>query len=198
MDSFGYRKPWDKFEPDSNQPSDVLSEVARHMELGHQSADDMGSVGFKAGHQLAHKGWKFPGGVYDVATDTTYPGIKGLRALILAGRHDWFQRAAWSNGEPAHASDIPDATTQEFVSTVTGGGPFLSYAGRDHVILVVISGGAARVAGVVVKDASASGLSPHLAAAVSAGPGCALPAALLVAMSSILAFALAIAPGTNP
>jgi hypothetical protein len=193
MDYMGNRKPWDKFEPDSNQPSDVLSEVARHMEAGHQSAGNMGSVGFNAGHQLSHKGWKFPGGVYDVATNTTYPGIKGLRALILAGRHDWFQRAAWSTGVPAHASEIPDAATREFVSTVTQGGPFLSYEGGDHVILVVISGGAARVAGVVVKDASSSGLSPHLAAAVAAGPGCALPAALLT-ISSLLAFAWYVIP----
>lgn len=198
MDYFGNRKPWDKFEPDSNQPSDILSEIARHMELGHQSAGDMGSVGFKAGHQLSHKGWKFPGGVYDVATDTTYPGIKGLRALILAGKHDWFQRAAWSKGVPARASDIPDAATREFVSTVTEGDPFLSYDASDHVILVVISGGAARVAGVVVKDASASGLSPHFAAAVSAGPGCALPVALLVAMSSLLAIAWHVAPSIAP
>jgi hypothetical protein len=34
MDYFGNRKPWDQFEPDSNQPGDILSEVARHMELG--------------------------------------------------------------------------------------------------------------------------------------------------------------------
>ena len=193
MDYMGNIKPWDKFEPDSNQPSDVLSEVARHMAAGHQSAGNMGSVGFKAGHQLSHKGWKFPGGVYDAATNTTYPGIKGLRALILAGKHDWFQRAAWSTGVPADASDIPDAATREFVATVTQGGHFLSYEGGDHVILVVIAGGAARVAGVVVKDASASGLSPHLTAAVAAGPGCAIPTALLAFASLITVISL-IAP----
>jgi len=197
MDYLGNWKPWDKWEPDTNQPSGVLSEIARHMELGHKSAANMGSIGFKAGQQLAHKGWRFPSGVFDVATGTTYPGIKGLRALILAGRHDWFQRAAWSGGVPAQVMDIPDAATREFVAKVTQSEPFLGYEGFGYVIIVTMSDGAARVAGVVVKDVSASGLSPHLAAAVSAGPGCAIPAAL-AAVSSMLAvvalYALRIAP----
>jgi hypothetical protein len=54
MDYLGNWKPWDQWEPDTNQPSGVLSEIARHMELGHKSAANMGSIGFKAGHQLAH------------------------------------------------------------------------------------------------------------------------------------------------
>jgi hypothetical protein len=54
LDYLGNWKPWDQWEPDTNQPSGVLSEIARHMELGHKSAANMGGIGFKAGHQLAH------------------------------------------------------------------------------------------------------------------------------------------------
>jgi hypothetical protein len=173
-------KPWDKFEPDSNRPVDILREVARHMELAHRAAANPSSLGFKAGHQLAHKGWAFPAGVYDVATGTTYPGIKGLRALILAGRYDWFSSAAWSQGQVSTLSEIVDAGTQQFVQTLTQGNQFITYSGRDYVIVVVDRGGTPRVAGVILENAEQSGLTPHFEAAVAARSGCMLPATALI------------------
>ena len=183
-------KPWDKFEPDSNRPGDILREVARHMELAHRASANPSSLGFKAGHQLAHTGWAFPAGVYDVATGTTYPGIKGLRALILAGRYDWFSSAAWGQGQVSTVSEIVDPGTRQFVQTLTQGGQFVTYSGRDHVIIVVDRSGAPRVAGVILENAEQSGLTPHFEAAIAARSGCMLPATAFILTLAIAAVAV--------
>ncbi len=99
---------WDKWEPDGPDQRSVLREIARHMRSGWKSRDKLGSVGFKAGHQLAHKGWKFGSGVVDLADGSAIPGIKGLRALIVAGRYDWFEKAAsLAPGTTVNAGDAP-------------------------------------------------------------------------------------------
>jgi hypothetical protein len=179
-------KSWDQFEPDSNRAGDILREIARHMELAHRASANPGSVGFKAGHQLAHKGWAFPAGVYDVASGVTYPGIKGLRGLIFAGHHDWFEHVSWSQGQVSSPSEVVDPGTRQFVDTVTQGGSFMSFAGRDFVIVMVERSGTPRVAGVIIQDAAKSGLTPHFEAAVTAGSGCVLPAVVLASVLAVV------------
>lgn len=87
-------KSWHEWEPDGPDQGSVLREIARHMKNGWEHRDNPGSTAFKAGHRLAYRGWKFGSGVVDLADASGVSGIKALRVLIIAGRYDWFERAA--------------------------------------------------------------------------------------------------------
>ena len=182
-------KRWDKWEPDGPDQRSVLREIARHMRSGWKSRDKLGSVGFKAGHQLAHKGWKFGSGVVDLADGSAIPGIKGLRALIVAGRYDWFEKAAsLAPGTTVNAGDAPTPVERQWLSNLAGPTTPLSRIdiGEAQIWMIPDSGGW-RVAAVFVKDASASGIKAALELAPATGGGClsALPVVLVVVIVSV-------------
>lgn len=169
----GYKR-WDQWDPDGPDQRSVLREIARHMRRGWNSRDKLGSVGFKAGHQLAHKGWKFGSAVVDLADGSAIPGIKGLRALIVAGRHEWFEQAAsLAPGTTVNAGDAPTPVERQWLSNLAGPTTPLSRIDIGEAQIWMIPGGDGwRVAAVFVKDASKSGIKAALELATATGGGC--------------------------
>ncbi len=181
-------KPWDKWEPDGPDQRSVLGEIARHMRGGWNSRAKLGSVGFKAGHQLAHKGWKFGSGVVDLADGSAVPGIKGLRALIVAGRHDWFEKAAsLAPGTSVNAGGAPTPVERHWLSNLAGPMTPLSRidVGEAQIWMIPDRDGW-RIAAVFVTDASKSGIKAALELAPATGGGC------LSALPIVLVFTVAL------
>ena len=169
----GYKR-WDQWDPDGPDQRSVLREIARHMRRGWKNRDKLGSVGFKAGHRLAHKGWKFGSGVVDLADGSAIPGIKGLRALIVAGRHEWFEQAAsLAPGTTVNAGDAPTPVERHWLSNLAGPTTPLSRIDIGEAqIWMIPDGDGWRVAAVFVKDASKSGIEAALELAPATGGGC--------------------------
>lgn len=169
----GYKR-WDQWDPDGPDQPSVLREIARHMRRGWKNRDKLGSVGFKAGHRLAHKGWKFGSGVVDLADGSAIPGIKGLRALIVAGRHEWFEQAAsLAPGTTVNAGDAPTPVERQWLSNLAGPTTPLSRIDIGEAqIWMIPDGDGWRVAAVFVKDASKSGIEAALELAPATGGGC--------------------------
>lgn len=185
-------KTWHDWAPDGSDQRSVLSEIARHMESAWQFRADPGNVRFKAGHQLAHKGWKFSAGVEDRAGELAVPGIKGLRALIIAGRHEWFQEAAQlAPGEPVTAIDAPSQAARNLLGNLCGITTVLSRI-KVHGAEIWLAPDADgwRVVDVIVDDPSAIGLNVQLTAAARGGClALAVPALTLCVLAATGAFA---------
>lgn len=177
-------KSWHEWEPDGSDQQSVLKEVARHMQNAWEHRDKPGSTRFKAGHQLAHKGWKFGSGVVDLADGSAVAGIKALRALIIAGRHDWFQRAAEvAPGESVTALDAPTTTERTYLANLCGPGTRLSRIRLDDADIWMLPERAGwRIAAVFVRDFSASGLKQVMQLATATHGGCLLAVPMIWAI----------------
>lgn len=167
-------KSWHGWEPDGPDQRSVLREIARHMKNGWEHRGNPGSTAFKAAHQLAHKGWKFGSGIVDLADGSGVPGIKALRALIIAGRYDWFERAAaLAPGDRVTAADAPTSVERDYLLRLCGlGTPLSRFHLPDADIWMLAEPAGWRVAAVFVRDASASGLKDVLLLATAKSGGC--------------------------
>lgn len=165
---------WDKWEAEGTDQRAVLREIARHMRNAWQHRDNLGSVYFKAGHQLAHKGWKFGAGVVDLADGMAIPGIKGLRVLIVSGRHEWFERAAeLAPGQAGTAADAPTPAEKSYLANLAGPlTPLSRIDVGDAEIWLIPEQGGWRVAAVFVRDATRSGIKTALELAPATRGGC--------------------------
>lgn len=190
MSSYG-NKPWHEFDTLAGLfPETLLFEVARHMENGFEHRDQPNSSRFRAGHQLAHKGWRFPAGLYDASTGQVTPGIKAIRALMVSGKHSWFSEAAMvlamKDIQPVTPGDVSDPGARKFVEYVGRGEPLYRVEGREWVILMCNRADGWRIAGVVVRDAEAAGIKEALVMSATMSSGCLVPAL------TVLAFAVAL------
>lgn len=186
-------KSWHEWEPDGPDQGSVLREIARHMKNGWENRDNPGSTAFKAGHQLAYKGWKFGSGVVDLADGSGVSGIKALRVLIIAGRYDWFERAAaMAPGDRVTPADAPRSVDRDYLLRLAGPAtPLSRFHLPDADIWMLAEPAGWRVASVFLRDASASGVKDALLLATAKGGGC---LTLLVAIAGVIA-ALAVAFG---
>jgi hypothetical protein len=167
-------KSWQAWEADGSDQRSVLWEIARHMANAWKWREKPGSTKFKAGYQLAHKGWKFGSGLVDLADGSATPGIKALRALIIAGRHDWFENAGGlAPGESRTALSVPSEKERLWLTSLCGPTTTLSRIELDGAeIWMVPESQGWRVAAVFVDDASASGLKQGLQLASATRSGC--------------------------
>ena len=184
-------KSWHEWEPDGPDQGSVLREIARHMKNGWEHSDNPASTDFKVGHRLAYRGWKFGSGVVDLADGSGVSGIKALRALIIAGRYDWFERAAaMAPGDNVTPADAPRSVDRDYLLRLSGlGTPLSRFHLPDADIWMLAEPAGWRVASVFVHDASASGLKDALLLATTKGGGC---LTLLIAIPGVIA-ALAVA-----
>jgi hypothetical protein len=185
-------KPWHEFDQISTfLPSGLLFEVARHMENGFEHRDQPSSSRFRAGHQLAHKGWRFPAGLYDASTGQVTPGIKAIRALMVSGKHSWFSEAAMvlamKDIQSVTPADVSDPGARKFVEYVGRGEPLYRVEGREWVILMCNTADGWRIAGVVVRDAEAAGIKDALVMSAAMSSGCLIPMLGLLASAAFLA-----------
>jgi hypothetical protein len=181
--------PWHEFDDISAfLPAGLLREVARHMENGYNHRDQPNSTRFRAGHQLAHKGWRFPAGLYDASTGQVTPGIKAIRALMITGKHSWFADAslliAMSNPDSVTPADVADPGARKFVEYVGRGEPLYRVEGGEWVILMCRTTDGWRIAGVVVRDAEAAGIKDALVMSAAMSPGCLVPALSVLALAA--------------
>jgi len=184
-----YYKVWHQWAPEGSDQRSILTEIAWHMKNAWEYRATPGNTHFKAGLQLAHKGWKLGGGLVDLADGTGVPSIKGLRALIISGRHDWFERAAaLAPGKPATAADAPSESERAYLANLCGAQTTLSRIKVDGAEIWMVSDSAGwRVAAVFVDDAAASGLKATMQLAAATQGGC----LGLVAGAALLGIALA-------
>ena len=177
-------KSWHEWEPDGPDQGSVLREIARHMRNAWEHREKIGSTNFKAGHQLAHKGWKYGAGVVDLSDGSAIPGIKALRALIIAGRYDWFERASsMGPGEGVTALEAPTGIERDYLLRLGGPGARLSRFKLDDAEIWMLPESAGwRVAAVFVRDFSASGLQQALT--VTKGGGCLALSVVVLASTS--------------
>lgn len=184
MSMYGY-KVWHEFDNAAGlSASTLLGEVARHMENGYEHRDQPKSARFNAGHQLAHKGWRFPAGLYDVASGQMTSGIKAIRALIVSGKASWFRSAsfmAMGDLKATTPSDVSDLGARQFVASVSRGEQLYRLEGPDWVILMCPTTAGWRIAGIVVRDAEAAGIKDALVMSAAMSPGCLIPALGLAA-----------------
>lgn len=175
-------KSWHEWQPDGPDVRSVLAEVSRHMKNGWEHRAKPGSTRFKAAHQLSHKGWKFPSGVVDVADGWVTPSIKALRALIIAGRYDWFERGAMlAPGVAATASEAPTPHEQAALAKVFGPlTPFRRIDIGEAEIWMVAQPDGWRIAIVYVRDMSTSGVKEILQLASATRGGCLVVALAVV------------------
>ena len=193
-----FYKVWHQWAPEGSDQRSILTEVAWHMKNAWEYRATPGNTRFKAGLQLAHKGWKFGGGVVDLADGTGVPSIKGLRALIISGRYDWFERAAaLAPGKAATAADAPSAQERAYLSNLCGPHTTLSRIKVDGAEVWMAPDSAGwRVAAVFVDDASASGLKATMQLAAATQGGClgVLAGALIVAAIALAVAAVSLSP----
>ena len=189
MSMYGY-KVWHEFDNAASlSASSLLLEVARHMQNGYEHRDKPKSARFNAGHELAHKGWRFPAGLYDVATGQMTSGIKAIRALIVSGKASWFQDAAFmamENLEPTSPADVSDVGARNFVASVSRGELLYRIEGPEWVILMSPTRAGWRIAGIVVRDAEAAGIKDALVMSAAMSPGCAIVSIALAAAVAML------------
>jgi hypothetical protein len=142
------------------------------------------STAFKAGHQLAYKGWKFPSALVDMADGSEVTGVKALRALIIAGRYDWFERAAaLAPGSVITPMGAGSDIERTWLARLHGPAAQLSRISIDQAeIWMVPEQHGWRVAAIFVHDASASGLKPVLQLATATSGGCLVASALVGAV----------------
>jgi hypothetical protein len=161
--------------------------------------EDPGSTHFRAGHQLAHKGWKFGSGVVDLADGSAVPGIKALRALIIAGRHEWFERAAaLAPGESLTALDAPSGVERTWLSNLCGPTTRLSRIRADGAeIWMVSEPNGWRVAAVFVDDFSTGGLKQVMQLAAATHGGCLLTTSAAVILAVGISAAASAAVGRH-
>lgn len=181
-------KTWHEWQPNGADPGSVLAEIARHMRNAWVYRANTGDTHFKAGWQLAHKGWKFGGGLIDLADGAGVPGINAVRALIIAGRQDWFeQAAAAAPGQMSTVFDAPSLAERNYLANLCGPGATLNRIRVNGAeIWMVPQSDGWRVAAVFVRDASASGLKQVMQLAVATGGGC-----LRVAATTLVIWTLA-------
>jgi len=189
--SFYGNKPWHEFDQISTfHPSGLLFEVARHMENGFEHRDQPNSSRFRAGHQLAHKGWRFPAGLYDASTGQVTPGIKAIRALMVLGKHSWFSEAAMilsiNDLKAVTPADISDPGARRFAEYVGRGEPLYRYESREWVILMCNTPDGWRIAGVVVRDAEAAGIKDALVMSAAMSTGCLVPAFSALCIAAVV------------
>jgi hypothetical protein len=184
MSLYGY-KVWHEFDSSAGlSASSLLNEVARHMENGYEHRNQPKSARFNAGHQLAHKGWRFPAGLYDVATGQMTSGIKAIRALIVSDKASWFRSAsfmAMGDLQVTTPADVSDLGARQFVASVSRGEQLYRLEGPEWVILMCPTTAGWRIAGIVVRDAEAAGIKDALVMSAAMSPGCLIPALGLVA-----------------
>jgi hypothetical protein len=184
-------KTWHDWTPDGTDQRSVLDEIARHMKSAWEFRADPGNVRFKAGHQLAHKGWKFRAGVESRDGTLALPGIKGLRALIIAGRHEWFEEASrLAPGEAVTAIDAPSQPARNLIGNLCGiATPLARFKVHGAEIWMSPEPDGWRVVDVIVDDPSAIGLSQATSATGSGCLGSAAAALVVVALGLVGAVA---------
>jgi hypothetical protein len=186
-------KTWHEWEADAPDQESVLREIARHMKDAWAYRDKTGNVRFKAGHQLAYKGWKFGGGLVDLSDGVAIPAIKALRALIIAGRYDWFEQAAdHAPGQPATIADAPSEHEAVWLARLCGAGTTFGRIKVDGAEVWMWPEPAGwRVVAVFVTDAEKSGIKDMMLLAKAGSGGCALAAfAPLACLSVVVLIAL--------
>ena len=190
MSLYGY-KVWHEFDNSAGlSASSLLNEVARHMENGYEHRNQPKSARFNAGNQLAHKGWRFPAGLYDVATGQMTSGIKAIRALIVSGKASWFRSAslmAMGSLQAVTPADVTDQGARKFVAAVSRGEPLYRLEGPEWVILMCPTSAGWRIAGIVVRDAETAGIKDALVMSAAMSPGCLIPTLGLLVCAGLLA-----------
>jgi len=189
MGLYGY-KAWHEFDNAAGlSASTLLGEVARHMENGYEHRDQPKSARFNAGHQLAHKGWQFPAGLYDAATGQMTSGIKAIRALIVSGKSTWFRSASYlALGElqVTTPANVSDHGARQFVASISRGELLYRIEDPEWVILMCPTSAGWRIAGIVVRDAEAAGIKDALVMSAAMSPGCAIVSIALAAAVAML------------
>ena len=180
---------WSEFDQYASlTPASLLNEVARHMENGYDNREQPDSTRFRAAHQLAHKGWRFPSGMYDTQSGQMTSGIKAIRALIICNKSNWFRSAARrvdQDMRPTRRTSIEDAGTAQFVSSIARGSSIYHLEAEDHVIFLTQTNSGWRIAGMICKDALGSGIKDALVMSAAMSRGCVIPAVSFTAIVAV-------------